>query len=875
MFLQSVSLVSGDYGQKDVFLVGRNSDRESVAVRIRDFRPSFLVANVPEEISGIELMDDLNDAFGKKKITRVKRESLVNLIGFSHNAKRDCFRLFVRNCGDLKSLRSFFSDSELTVSGKTFSAAVYHLDWDPEQQVLHHFDILLGDFVELEKIEYPETRRSYCTHEYETRSVFTRPSETRDLWLCAAVSVYGDAAEVSVWWDDMTPVVNRRRVPLRSLWTEVPELTDVDVFLFEKDTLFVLAELPEARLSRFKDQTRTWTIPGTDRKLLFMTGRERMQISGVLRSMNANPPLDTFSLEAAMTHPGIVRQVLTTEELKKNDRVTWILALEKDNNFVLSRRSMMRASSTSFTKVCEGGQQRKVWNTLIRSFYKQKILVNRDAASAVIVRRPRSSFPDPQDLPNVPLRDRRKKKRKRSFDLFGKPLMTKEEEKKEKNRQQRAKNAKQFKGGYVTEPVAGFYSRPEEGTVTLDFKSMYPSIVVGYRLCYMAVVTDPRWLSDPRAEVLYIPVGGGDCYALMKSYDNRPVRTVIPEVMADVMELRTRSKKKMKAAKKAGDAFRAMCLNFQQLSCKVFQNSIYGFFGVRKNSLLGYPLLMAGICAIGQYMIKTVTYECLLRKAFVVYGDTDSVMVQFPDVSPETAAAEIFRRAEEISNRCNDIFPAPNELEVETLKFSFLLLKRKNYGALELEAGKDGWQEKVKLAAKGLGFKKRDRCPWVRRIGARVLSDILYRKPGWVEFTLSEVCKLVAGEVSYPDLAITCFVKEEAEYKNAENLIQAQVCRKMRERGDNMEFERLSYVVLSGPGKLFQRGESLEFAKRKKLKLDFTYYIENQLSKCLVSLLDFHPAQKQKLVSGLMSLVGQSNRMSSGCRSLVHTGSTQ
>ena len=140
-----------------------------------------------------------------------------------------------------------------------------------------------------------------------------------------------------------------------------------------------------------------------------------------------------------------------------------------------------------------------------------------------------------------------------------------------------------------------------------------------------------------------------------------------------------------------------------------------------------------------------------------------------------------------------------------------------------------------------------------------------------MEFTLSEVRELLAGKVSYPDLAITCSTKDEEEYKNAENLIQALICRKMRKRGDEMTFSRLSYVVLSGPGKIFNRGESLEYAMKNKLQLDYRYYIMNQLLKSIMTLLDFHPTERQKLLSGLNSLAGQSDRIQDRCQSLLRS----
>lgn len=375
---------------------------------------------------------------------------------------------------------------------------------------------------------------------------------------------------------------------------------------------------------------------------------------------------------------------------------------------------------------------------------------------------------------------------------------------------------------------------------------MYPSIIVGYKLCYMNVVTEERWLSDPNAELMYIPVGGDSSFAVVRKYNGENVRTIIPEIMNTVMELRKEVRKRKKQAQDNGDTFRAICLDFQQLSCKVFQNSVYGFFGVRRNSLLGYPLLMAGICSIGQYMIKTVSHLALRERCYVVYGDTDSVMIQFPDIPDdiELARKQLFLRAEKLAEKCTSKFPAPNELEVETLKFVFLLLKRKNYAAYELEAGPGGWNNKIKTSVKGLTFKKRDRCIWVRNIGHQVLKFILQQTTSKIiPFIETQVQALLDDAVPYSDLTITCWIKAEGNYKNAsQNLIQLHTAKKLAGRLGVQKLcnIRLGYVITEGSGPLYARGEEARFAEAHNMRLDLQYYIEKQLGTSISNLLTHH-----------------------------------
>jgi DNA polymerase elongation subunit (family B) len=392
----------------------------------------------------------------------------------------------------------------------------------------------------------------------------------------------------------------------------------------------------------------------------------------------------------------------------------------------------------------------------------------------------------------------------------------------------------------------------------------------------MSVVTDPRWLEDPKARFLYLThdTAMNQAFVVITHYDGKPVRTIIPEIVAEVMQLRKQAKRAMQAAKRSGKVFDAVCLNFRQLSYKVFQNSVYGFFGARKNALLGYKLLMAGICVIGQFMIKQVTLEALQMQAFVVYGDTDSIMVQFDHISrdPQKARYELFERASTLATRCNQLFPAPNELEVETLKLPFACLKRKMYFAYEVEATTDGWAPKGKITTKGMGYKKRDRCKWVRKIGHIVVRLMLSGYPEHVIPHIQQaVTKLRTGDTDYEALTITCLMQDKDKYYNSGHLIQVETARKIVGRGGKFPSGgRLEYVVLLAPGQpLYMRGETTTYARDNNLKLDLKYYLTSQLLKSLSGLLQHHPCINTAMKKLITNEGERAEQAGKGCRSLL------
>ena len=364
------------------------------------------------------------------------------------------------------------------------------------------------------------------------------------------------------------------------------------------------------------------------------------------------------------------------------------------------------------------------------------------------------------------------------------------------------------------------------------------------RLCY-----DQKYVNDNTYKKFYIPINDNECLVLIDGkYDVNgnliPSMTILPETISEVVLERKRVKKMMKYA---DDPFTYNRLDAKQLGCKVFQNAVYGFLGVEKNALLACPVLMAAVCRIGQYMIKKIRYMMIKEhNGYVVYGDTDSVMVQFPYTKENPNSSDVvfsyyYKMCHNIAKLGTGLFKEPNVLEFETMKYPFWLRKKKNYAACEYSS--ETWKTDPKIAIKGLPFKKRDRCKMVRTIGHRVMELILnlddvYRIK---TFLTEQFDNLLHGKFDYEDLLITCLMKDESTYINT-SLIQLQTAKKIaNRRGTSFTVgSRISFVVLYGKEKLYMRGEDPSYAKKNNLKLDYMYYFEKQLMTAIEPLLLFH-----------------------------------
>ncbi len=149
-------------------------------------------------------------------------------------------------------------------------------------------------------------------------------------------------------------------------------------------------------------------------------------------------------------------------------------------------------------------------------------------------------------------------------------------------------------GGYVLEPKSGIY----ENVLVLDFRSLYPSIIMSFCI-------DPlgRFLATQNAESIKGPAG--------PLFSREPA--LLPSIITELLDARL-------AAKKAGNAPLSQAI-------KILMNSFYGVLGARNCRFFSAELATA-ITRTGQYILKTsITFIEKTLCYPVIYGDTDSLFV--------------------------------------------------------------------------------------------------------------------------------------------------------------------------------------------------------------------------------------------------------
>jgi DNA polymerase delta subunit 1 len=222
-----------------------------------------------------------------------------------------------------------------------------------------------------------------------------------------------------------------------------------------------------------------------------------------------------------------------------------------------------------------------------------------------------------------------------------------------------------YEGATVLDPIKDYYQVP---IATLDFASLYPSIMQAYNLCYSTLVNPGD-------------VGNLDP-SIYKKSDNGHVfvhstvkKGILPTILEELLTARKRAKKDMK---NAPTEFERAVQNGRQLALKVSANSVYGFTGATVGQLPCLPIA-SSTTSYGRFLLeRTKEYvETNFTKANgyehdaqVIYGDTDSVMVKFGNAT----VTETFPLAIDAASKCSDIFPSPIELEFEKVYFPYLLM---------------------------------------------------------------------------------------------------------------------------------------------------------------------------------------------------------
>ncbi|CAN8076161.1 unnamed protein product [Agarophyton chilense] len=390
----------------------------------------------------------------------------------------------------------------------------------------------------------------------------------------------------------------------------------------------------------------------------------------------------------------------------------------------------------------------------------------------------------------------------------------------------------QFTGATVIEPQKGFYQDP---IATLDFASLYPSIIMAHNLCYSTLI-QPHHLSHMNQEDYTTSPCGS--HFVKKSVK----KGILTKILEELLAARKKAKKDLKEAQ---DPFLKSVLNGRQLALKISANAVYGFTGASLGKLPCMDI-SASTTAYGRQMIESTKAEVEKRYkgATVIYGDTDSVMIKF---GKQKSLEESMRLGEEAAQAISQIFPKPVKLEFEKCYYPYLLINKKRYAGLLWTSTKSF----DKMDCKGMESVRRDNC----RLVANVIStslELLLKKQDLKKAI--EMVKQTISDLLQNKIDISLLVVSKALTKTDYEANQAHVtlAEKMKKRDPGTApslGDRVPYVITHGAKNepAYSRAEDPLYVLENNVPIDNKYYLDNMLRKPLERI--FEPVMGSKVSS--------------------------
>lgn len=572
-----------------------------------------------------------------------------------------------------------------------------------------------------------------------------------------------------------------------------------------------------------------------------------------------------------------------------------LLELEKDTGSRLEIANISRVSDTTINDCVHRGEQIRVFNKLTHFCNDHQVYINKQDLTRPPLRFGKSQRPptyaDPDMHPVTQALFRQceryvqekkqyhtKKRRSgrafrtrtftQAFGSSGSPSSSVPQE-----------AVSEAEGGNVMKPCAKFWGATRLGI--LDFKSLYPSIMIAFNISYENLVNDEKYLDLPGVEYITVSINSSETVVVAKQ------KGIIPRLL----ELLVKSRDAIKAVmRKETDSFRRAVYDKQQNSMKVLCNATYGFCGAsEKAGILAIREVMFIVTSLGRYLQKKTADHLAVKYGIpTVYGDTDSVFVQIPvqsELEIEAFTEFVVRKYEmssmfrswsdvarlylertknpidfsdsplrikqnavlflvydKLCEECTDLFPHPVILEFENMADNVWMgWQKKTYMYRFWDPSEPRKWKKIKIT--GMPVKKREYSAWTRDI-LQGVNDLLLndRASELTPYLHRRFTEFVNGQVSVSALRVSRSYQGLYAYKS-ERQPQIQVALKMRKerRYPVQKNSRLFFVISKGKDKMFLRAVQPHIVESGEKQIDYLYYFDNQLKKPLGKLLTYHP----------------------------------
>ena len=244
------------------------------------------------------------------------------------------------------------------------------------------------------------------------------------------------------------------------------------------------------------------------------------------------------------------------------------------------------------------------------------------------------------------------------------------------------------------------------------------------------------------------------------------------------------------------------------------------------------------------YIIINKLLDGYSIKPEIIYGDTDSVFYR-PNLT-DLNTGKLMKDDKSLlvgielgiwsSILISKLLPPPMAQEYEKVYKPFAIISKKRYvGNLYEKNPKKYYQKSM-----GIVLKRRDNAPIVKIVCGGIVNQLLNKQSpeGALNFTQKALKDIVTGKFKIDKYVITKTLR--TDYADRTRIVHAVLADRMgvRDPGNKPQSnDRIPYAYIETKGKPKLQGdrvETPEFILNNKLKLDYLFYITNQIMKpCL------------------------------------------
>lgn len=445
-----------------------------------------------------------------------------------------------------------------------------------------------------------------------------------------------------------------------------------------------------------------------------------------------------------------------------------------------------------------------------------------------------------------------------------------------------------YEGAIVLDPKCDLYL--DDPVACVDYSSLYPSSMISENISHDSKVwtkeydlldtlvketgetdKDGNYIYDNLDNYKYVDItydtyqwrrkNGNEKAAMEKvkvgykicRYAQFPEgKAVMPAILEELLHARKTTRKLIK---KEGDEFMKNVLDKRQLSIKLTANSLYGQTGAKTSTFYekdcaasttatGRKLLVYAQRVIEEaynnIIVDTKNHGKVKTYAEYVYGDTDSVFFKFNlrelDETPiigKKALEITIELAKQAGELASKFLKNPHDLEYEKTFLPFCLLSKKRYVGMLYEDD----PEKCSRKSMGIVLKRRDNAPIVKDVYGGIIDILMKEKDITAAAKFLDKClqDIVDEKYGMDKLVITKSLR--SGYKNPKQIAHKVLADRIGKRDPGNKpsnGDRVAFVYIENPDKKALQGDRIEtpeFIAENDIKINYSFYITNQLMK--------------------------------------------